>query len=80
MFRPNCTAIFRLVFEQVECTCSEQREDGATIGPKHVAGIIIQYNLIKYKVVYDYYIFFILYFSVYSTHRDASLGKKKKLI
>jgi len=33
MFRPNCRAIFRLIFKQ--------SEDGLTIGPKSVAGIII---------------------------------------
>ena len=69
MFRPSCRAIFRLVFEQVECTIDnafslldlvlqelvkiiaecyvknlrlkDQPEDGPTIEPKHVAGIII---------------------------------------
>ena len=69
MFRPNCRAIFRLIFEQLKCTIDnafnlldlvlqelvkiivvcyiknlilkDQPEDGPTIGPKHVAGIII---------------------------------------
>jgi hypothetical protein len=69
MFRPNCRAIFWLIFEQVECTIDnafnlqalmlqelvkiivvcyiknlrlkDQPEDDPTIGPKHVAGIII---------------------------------------
>jgi len=31
----------------------DQPEDGPTIGPKHVAGIITWYNLIKYKMMYD---------------------------
>jgi len=31
----------------------DQPEDGRTIGPKHVAGIITWYNLIEYKIVYD---------------------------
>jgi hypothetical protein len=31
----------------------DQPEDGPAIGPKHVAGIITCYNLIKYKVVYE---------------------------
>jgi hypothetical protein len=47
----------------------DQPEYGPTIGLKHAAGIIIQYKLIKYKVVYDCYIFFILYFSLNSTQR-----------
>ena len=34
MFRPNSRAIFRLMFK-------DEPEDGPTIGPKHVAGIII---------------------------------------
>jgi len=29
-------------------------------GPQHVAAIIIYYNLIKYKVVYDYILYYIL--------------------
>ena len=36
----------RLYWIVIPATCF-----GPTIGPKHVAGIIIQYNLIKYKVV-----------------------------
>jgi len=42
----------------------DQPEHCPTIGPKNVAGIIIQYNPIKYKVVYDcniYIYVFILY-------------------
>jgi hypothetical protein len=49
MFRPNCRVIFRLIFEQMECAIDNAfKADGL----EHVAGIIIQYNLIKYKVVY----------------------------
>jgi hypothetical protein len=40
MFRPNCRAIIRLVFEEMEFTI-DQPEDGPKIGPKFVAGIII---------------------------------------
>ena len=50
MFRPNFRAVFRLIFEQVDCTIDNAFK---AVGPKRVAGIIIQYNLIKYKVVYD---------------------------
>ena len=58
MFRPNCLK------SVINCTVhlfKDLPEDGPTIGPKHVAGIIIQYNLIKYKAVY-YCITYILYF------------------
>jgi hypothetical protein len=47
MFQPNCRAIFRLIFEQVECTIDnvfkfkDQPEDGSTIGSKHVVGLIV---------------------------------------
>ena len=61
MFRPNCRAVFRQVFEQLDCTIDNAFQ---AVGPKHVAGIIIQYNLIKYKVVYDcvLYIFYVIFY------------------
>ena len=43
------------------------------IGPKHVAGIIIQYNLIKYKVVSDC-VMYLLYFILYFNCRKVTLG------
>jgi len=56
-FGPIVGPSSRLIFEQMECTTSQlfkdQPEDGPTIGPKRVAGILIKYSLIKYKVVYD---------------------------
>jgi len=39
----------------------DQPEDGPAIGPKHVAGIITYYNLIKYKVVYGCITYVILF-------------------
>jgi len=36
------------------------------IGPKHVVGIIIKYNLIKYKLVSALHIFYIIFQSIYS--------------
>ena len=36
------------------------------IGPKHIAGIIIQYNLIQYNVLSVLYIFCILYYIQHS--------------
>jgi len=48
---------------------TNQPEDGPTIGRKHVTGIIILYNLIKYEFVYD--IYFVLYFSLHSTQRGC---------
>ena len=42
-----------------------QPEDGPTAGTKHVAGIIIYYNLIKYKVVYDCIIYILYYILAY---------------
>ena len=56
MFRPDCRAIFRLIFEEVQlynaplqrlaynCTphlFKDQPEDDPTIGPKRVVAIII---------------------------------------
>ena len=42
MFRPYCRAIFRLMFEQVECKALKDKpEFGPTIGLKHIAVIII---------------------------------------
>jgi len=35
----------------------DQAEEDPTIRPKHVTGIITQYNLIKYKFVYDCFIY-----------------------
>jgi len=58
MFRPYCTTIFRLIFEQVECTI-----DNAF----NLRDLVLQefcscnYNLIKYKVVYDYIIYILYY-------------------
>ena len=39
----------------------DQPEDGPTTGPKHVAGIITKYNLIKYNVVYDCIIYIYIF-------------------
>jgi hypothetical protein len=56
----------------------DQPEDGPTIGPKHAAGIIIYYNLIKYEVVYDciayilYYILECFIFEIYCPYINAS--------
>jgi hypothetical protein len=49
----------------ISCTLhlfKDQPEDGPTIGPKHVAGIITQYNLKKCKVVYDCIMYIFLYY------------------
>ena len=43
------------------CQIDVQPEDGLTIWSKNVAGIIILYNLIKYKVMHDC-ILYILYY------------------
>ena len=73
------------MFEQVECTIDEaynctlhlfkdEPEDGPTVMPKHVPGIIIQYNLIKYKIVCDCIIYILYYILAYIQHkRDVSL-------
>ena len=45
---------------------TNQPEDGRTIGPKHLAGILILYNLIKFKVVYVLYILY--YILAYIQH------------
>ena len=40
----------------------DQPVDGPKFGPKYIAAIINQYNLIKYKVVYGYlYTFYIIF-------------------
>jgi hypothetical protein len=35
MFRPNCTAIFRLIFEQVDCTMDNAYNLGELVNCKH---------------------------------------------
>jgi hypothetical protein len=52
----------------------DQPEDDPTIGPKRVAGIIICYDLIKYKVMYEC----IIYILYYIQHNgDVSLENYK---
>ena len=75
-FDPICRAIFRLIFRQVECkNCTlhlskDQPEDGPTNRAEtcHWNYNLIQFNKIQIYV-WLYYIFFILYFSLYSTQR-----------
>jgi hypothetical protein len=55
-----------------------QPEDDPTIVPKRVAGIIILYNLIKYKAVYDCIIYILYYILPYIQHNgDVSLENYK---
>jgi hypothetical protein len=57
----------------IKCTLhmfKDQPADGPSIGRKHVVGIIISYNLMKYKVVYVLYIFYIRAASIYRNHCD----------
>jgi len=56
--------IFRLIFEQVECTIVHSTCSKISL---HVAAIKISYNLIKYKIVYDYIIYFLYYILEYNT-------------
>jgi hypothetical protein len=52
----------------------DQPEDGPTIGPKHVAGIIIWYIIIEYKIVYDCIVYILYYILAYIQHNgDVSL-------
>jgi len=44
--------------------------------PKHVAGIIAYYNIIKYKVCMTVLYIFILYFSIFNTPGMPHLKKK----
>jgi hypothetical protein len=46
----------------------DQPEDGPIIGPKHATAIIILYDLIKYKVVYDYIILYLIFNSTGMSH------------
>jgi len=58
---------------------TNQSENGPTIGPKHVARIIIQYNLIKYKVVHNCIIYILYYILVYIQHNgDVSLENSER--
>jgi len=61
IWKNSCKTRFRTIENIMNCTIhlfKDEPEDGSTIGPKHVAGIITWYNLIKYKVVYDYLFLF----------------------
>jgi len=60
----NASNLFIEIIEStINCTLhlsKDQPEDGPTIWPKCVVEIVMQYNLIKYKFVYDcitYHIF-----------------------
>ena len=42
------------------------------IGPKHIAGIVIEYNLIKYIVVSNCIIYILYYILAYIQHKGMS--------
>ena len=61
ILKNSCKTRFRTTESIMNCTIhlfKDQPEDGPTIGPKNVAGIITWYNLIKCKIVYDYLFLF----------------------
>jgi len=55
----NCSHVFRPNFSLH--LFEDRPKDGPTVGPKHVAAIIIEYHPIKYKFVYNYIMCIVYY-------------------